>query len=132
MAIPAASIFLFTLAPYIPGAKNLHAELLRVILDITPNTDARKFVTTFLDDFFNKPKAGLLSIGFVLAMFYASNAMMGIIRSFDRSLVVRFRTNFISKRLRAIKLTIIMVLLIIGTTIISVGQGFLFNKIMEW
>src|SRR5205814_9373103 len=103
-----------------------------VILDVTPNADTQKFVTTFLDDFFNKPKTGLLSIGFVLAMFYASNAMMGIIRSFDRSLVVKMRTNFISKRLRAIKLTVIMVLLIIGTTIISVGQGVLFNKIMEW
>jgi len=132
MAIPAASIFLFTLAPYIPGAKNLHAELLRVILDITPNADARKFVTTFLDDFFNKPKAGLLSIGFVLAMFYASNAMMGIIRSFDRSLVIKMETNFIKKRLRAIKLTVIMVVLILATTLVSAGQGMLFNKIMEW
>jgi membrane protein len=65
-------------------------------------------------------------------MFYASNAMMGIIRSFDRSLVVRARTNFIKKRLRAIKLTIIMVLLILGTTLISVGQGVLFNNVMEW
>ncbi|HXL58791.1 MAG TPA: YihY/virulence factor BrkB family protein [Chitinophagaceae bacterium] len=132
MAIPAASIFLFTLIPYLPVAKNIHAELLRVIVDITPDANTRKLVTTFLDDFFNKPKTGLLSIGFVLAMFYASNAMMGIIRSFDRSLVVRVRTNFISKRIRAIKLTIIMVLLIIGTALISVGQGVLFNKIMEW
>jgi membrane protein len=132
MAIPAASIFLFTLIPYLPVAKNIHTELLRVILDITPDANTRKLVTTFLDDFFNKPKTGLLSIGFVLAMLYASNAMMGIIRTFDRSLVVRVRSNFISKRLRAIKLTIIMVLLIIGTTIISVGQGVLFNKIMEW
>lgn len=132
MAIPAACIFLFTLVPYIPAAKNIHAELLRVILDVTPNADTRAFVTTFLDDFFNKPKTGLLSIGFLLAIFYASNAMMGIIRSFDRSLVVKARTNFIKKRLRAIKLTIIMVLLIVGTALISVGQGVIFNKLMEW
>lgn len=132
MAIPASCIFLFTLVPYLPVAKSIHAEVLRVVLEVTPNADTRKFVTSFLDDFFNKPKTGLLSIGFVLAMFYASNAMMGIIRTFDRSLVVKMRTNFISKRLRAMKLTVIMVLLILGTALISAGQGVLFNRIMEW
>jgi membrane protein len=130
MAIPAACLFLFTLVPYLP-AKNLHYELLRVIVDIAPNSDTREVVTTFLDDFFNKPKTGLLSLGFVLAIFYASNAMMGIIRTFDRSLMKRAQTNFIKKRLRAIKLTVIMVLLIIGTALISTGQGVLFNKIMN-
>jgi len=132
MAIPATCIFVFTLIPYLPVAKTIHKELLDVILDVTPNADTRQFVTGLLDDFFNKPKTGLLSIGFVLAMFYASNAMMGIIRSFDRSLVIKMRTNFITKRLRAIKLTVIMALLILGTALISAGQGMLFNKIMEW
>lgn len=132
MAIPAASLFLFTLVPYIPAAKNIHTELLKVILDITPDAATRKAVTNFLDDFFNNPKTGLLSVGFLLALFYASNAMMGIIRSFDRSLVVRAKTNFIKKRLRAMKLTLILVLLVIGTALISAGQGALFTSIMEW
>lgn len=132
MAIPAASLFLFTLLPYLPVAKNIHTELERVIADISPNTDTRKMVIGFFDDFFNKPKNGLLSVGFILAIFYSSNAMMGIIRSFDRSLMVKARTNFIKKRMRAIMLTLIMVVLIIGTTLISAGQGVLFNHIMEW
>lgn len=132
MAIPAASLFLFTLLPYLPVAKNIHAEVLRVIIDITPNSQTKNAVTGFLDDFFTKPKNGMLSVGFVLAIFYSSNAMMGIIRSFDRSLMVKAQTNFIKKRMRAIMLTIIMVLLIVGTALISAGQGVLFNKIMEW
>ncbi len=132
MAIPAACLFLFTLVPYFPAAKSMHSELSRVILDVAPNPDTQKVVTDFLDDFFNQPKTGLLSIGFVLAIFYASNAMMGIIRTFDRSLIKKTRTNFINKRIRAIKLTIIMVSLIIGTALISTGQGVLFKKIMEW
>lgn len=131
MAIPAASLFLFTLVPYLPVAKNIHNEVLKVFMEITPNNDSQKVIKNFLDDFFNKPKNGMLSIGFVLAMFYASNAMMGIIRSFDRSLMERAKTNFIKKRLRAIMLTIIMVLLIIGTALISAGQGVLFNSIMD-
>ncbi len=132
MAIPAAAIFLFTLVPYIPISKQFSAELFRVIRDITPDKETQTFIVSFLDDFFNKPKTGLLSVGFVLAVFYSSNAMMGIIRSFDRSLVDKHRTNFIDKRLRAIRLTTIVILLIIGTTLISLGQGTLFRMIMRW
>lgn len=131
MAIPAASIFLFTLVPYIPAAKNLQREIMDVILQITPDRSTQQMVSAYLDDFFNTPKTGLLSLGFILAMFYSSNAMMGIIRSFDRSLLRRAETNFIEKRLRAIKLTLILVLLIIGTALISAGQGLLFNNIMN-
>jgi membrane protein len=131
MAVPAACLFLFTLVPYFPIAKNIHNELMGVIADISPNAETRKLISDFLDDFFNKPKTGLLSVGFLLAMFYTSNAMMGIIRSFDRSLVTKTKSNFLGKRLRAIKLTIILVLLFIGTALISAGQGVLFNYIMD-
>lgn len=132
MAIPAASLFLFTLIPYIPGATNMHKQLLQLVHDFAPNSEAQVTLTQFLDDFFNKPKTGLLSLGFFLALFYASNAMMGIIRTFDRSLMKKAKTNFLKKRLRALKLTVIMVLLIIGTTLILTGQGVFFNRIMEW
>ncbi|CAN5532291.1 YihY/virulence factor BrkB family protein [soil metagenome] len=131
MAVPAACLFLFTLVPYFPVAKNIHNELMGVIADISPNAETRKLIADFLDDFFNKPKTGLLSVGFLLALFYTSNAMMGIIRSFDRSLVIRTKSNFLGKRLRAIKLTLILVFLFIGTALISAGQGVLFNYIMD-
>jgi membrane protein len=131
MAVPAACLFLFTLVPYFPVAKNIHNELIGVIADISPNAETRQLISDFLDDFFNKPKTGLLSVGFLLALFYTSNAMMGIIRSFDRSLVIRTKSNFLGKRLRAIKLTLILVFLFIGTALISAGQGVLFNYIMD-
>ena len=69
MAIPAACLFLFTLVPYFPVAKNIHHELLDVISELSPNEDTKKLISDFLDDFFNKPKTGLLSIGFLLALF---------------------------------------------------------------
>ncbi len=132
MAIPAATIFLCTLIPYLPISKDIHNELLRIARDITPNTDTQKLITGFIDDFFNNPKTGLLSIGFVLAIFYSSNAMMGVIRTFDSSLLAKHKANFIHKRLRALKLTIILMLLIIATTLISAGQGALFPLLMKW
>lgn len=132
MAIPAATIFLCTLIPYLPISKDIHNELLRIAKDITPNSDTQKLITGFINDFFNNRKTGLLSIGFVLAVFYSSNAMMGVIRTFDRSLVEKHKANFINKRLRALKLTIILMLLIIATALISAGQGALFPMLMKW
>lgn len=132
MAIPAATIFLCTLVPYLPIARQFSYELFRIVRELTPNKETQDLLIGFLDDFFNKPKTGLLSLGFVLALFYSSNAMMGVIRTFDKSLHERHKTNFIQKRLRAIRLTLIVICLLIGTILISVGQGFLFKTIMQW
>lgn len=132
MAIPAATIFICTLVPYMPGSKQIYSQLLQFVTDVTPNRDTRKFMLQFIDDFFYKPGSGLLSIGFILVIFYASNAMIGMIRAFDRSLIEKRKTNFIKKRLRAISLIIVIVLFIIGTLLIMLGQGVLFTHIMQW
>jgi membrane protein len=132
MAIPAATIFLFTLVPYLPISKDIYRELFRFVRDITPNQQTRQFVVNFLDDFFNTPKRGLLSVGFLLAVFYSSNAMMGIIRTFDRSVVTRHRSGFLHKRVRAMALITIIIFIIIGTTLISAGQGHLFPMVLQW
>jgi membrane protein len=121
MAIPAACIFIFTLVPYIPIAKQFNAELLKLTADISPNKNTYNFIKEFLNDFFNKPRTGLLSFGFLLVIFYASNAMMGIIRAFDKSVKLQ-KQYFFQLRLRAIKLTTLLVLLVIATILVLIGH----------
>lgn len=132
MAIPAAAIFLFTLIPYFPIAKNMQYELFKFIADVLPNSESRDLIMNTMNDLFNKPKTGLLSIGFILAIFYSSNAMLGVIRTFDASLVEKKKKQFMGKRLRAIKLTVVLVLIVIATILISIGQGALFAKFLNW
>ena len=132
MAIPAAAIFLFTLIPYFPIAKNMQDELFAFIQDVLPNTESRALIMNTMHDLFNKPKTGLLSVGFVLALFYSSNAMLGIIRTFDASLFEKRKKKFMQRRLRAIKLTVVLILIIIATILISIGQGALFAHFLKW
>ena len=132
MAIPAAAIFLFTLIPYFPIAKNMQDELFKFILDVLPNTESRSLILTTMLDLFNKQKTGLLSIGFILALFYSSNAMLGIIRTFDRSLTTKRKKKFLQRRIRAIKLTIVLILLLIITILLCIGQGVLFTSFLKW
>jgi len=132
MAIPAAAIFLFTLIPYFPFAKNMQVQLFTFIRDVLPNSESRDLIMTTMLDLFNKPKTGLLSIGFALALFYASNAMLGIIRTFDSSLRDKRPKKFMQRRLRAIKLTVVLILAVIATIVITIGQGALFTHLLKW
>ena len=132
MAIPAVLICIFTLIPYMPISKQFTKELLRLTRNITPNQSSYNFVNSFLQDFLNTPRVGLLSFSFLLVMFYASNAMLSVIRTFDTAIYKEKRkANFIRKRIKAIKLTMVVLGLFIGTILLSIGQGMLFNFIMK-
>ncbi|MCW3114292.1 MAG: YihY/virulence factor BrkB family protein [Segetibacter sp.] len=133
MAIPAVLICIFTLIPYMPISKQFTKELLRLTRHITPNQNSYNFVNTFLEDFLNTPRVGLMSFGFVLVIFYASNAMLSIIRTFDNAIYQHHtRRNFIKKRVKAIRLTIVVLGLLMGTILLLIGQGILFDKIIKW
>lgn len=131
MALPAGAIFLFTLIPYFPVARNMQDALFKFIEDVMPNTESRSLIMTTMLDLFNKPKTGLLSIGFIIAIFYSSNAMLGIIRTFDASLPLKRKRNFLHRRLRAIKLTLVLTSLIIITILLTIGQGHLFALLLN-
>lgn len=132
MAIPALFIFLLTLIPYLPLGDIFHNELLHLASDIAPNENSFELIHGLLDDFLNTPRGGLLSFGFLLVIFYSSNAMMGIIRTFDRSLPVIMKTNFLKKRLRAIRLTVVILFLLVATILALSGQDWIFRQIMAW
>ena len=133
MAIPAVLICIFTLIPYMPISKQFTKELLRLTRHITPNQNSYNFVNSFLEDFLNTPRVGLMSFGFVLVIFYASNAMLSIIRTFDNAIYKHHkRRGFIKKRIKAIRLTIVVLGLLMGTILLLIGQGILFDHMMKW
>ena len=57
--------------------------------------------------------------------------MLGIIRTFDASLHVKRKRNFLQRRFRAIKLTLVLTLLIIATILLTIGQGHLFALLLH-
>lgn len=132
MAIPASAIFLFTLVPYLPISKQFTLQILKLTKDITPNQNTYLLINDFLNDFFNRPRNALLSFGFLLAIFYSSNAMMGVIRTFDKSIFEEKKSNFLKKRWKALKLTFILTFLIFGIVLILMGQDYFFNNLMNW
>ncbi|MBN9380415.1 MAG: YihY/virulence factor BrkB family protein [Chitinophagaceae bacterium] len=131
-AIPAATIFICTLIPYLPIARQIKRQLLFLTRDLTPNQNTYELVSQFLTDFLDKPRVGLLSIGFALALFYSSNAMMGIMRSFNKSLIYNTKRNALETRWMAIKLTSLVLFMVIGSVTILVTQAELLHSLLQW
>jgi membrane protein len=131
-AIPAAMIFICTLIPYLPIAGQIKKQLQYITKDITPNQNTYTLVNQFLEDFLDKPRAGLLSFGFLLALFYSSNAMIGIMHSFNKSLIYNSKRTALQTRWMAIKLTLLFLAMVIGSVIILVTQAELLRSLMKW
>jgi membrane protein len=131
MAIPAGTIFLCTLIPYMPISTQITIELLDLVKMFSPDENTYGVIATFLNDFLNTPRSGLLSFGFVVAVFYASNAVMALMRSFNRSLLSYKQRGFVNERWTAIKLTTVLIVMLIVTISLLVTQGALFQWLME-
>jgi len=131
IAIPAAAIFICTLVPYLPVSHQIERQLLFLIRDLTPNQNTYQLASQFLQDFLEKPRVGLLSTGFVLALFYSSNAMLGIMRSFNKSLIYNRRRNPFQARWMAIKLTALILCMVIGSVIILVTQAEILRDVLK-
>jgi membrane protein len=75
---------------------------------MVPAKTYNKGLINFVDFFFVGSKIGILSFGFILLLFFASNAMMGVMRSFNKNYLGFEKRKGLHKRWVAIKLTAIL------------------------
>jgi membrane protein len=116
---------LFTLVPHLPfiSKRSIKKELHSLILDIIPAKVHNEYLIRFVDSFLDDSKIGLLSFGLILALFFASNAMMGLMRSFNKNYIGFEKRKDLLNRWMAIKLTALIFLLVLGCLILLITQG---------
>lgn len=130
MALPPACIFLFSLVPLFPIADQFYNEVNSFVREITPNAATRDAVENFLADFFKRPKNSLLSIGFFTSLYFSSNAVLGIIHSFNQSIHEKESKAFFAYRWKAIRLTFVIILIFLASILLLITQGALFNWLL--
>lgn len=125
MAIPPSFLFLFTLIPHLPfiSKQSIKEQLHGLIVDVIPAKVHNQYLIKFVDSFLDGSKIALLSFGLMLALFFASNAMMGLMRSFNKNYLGFAKRKELHNRWMAIKLTFLMFLLLLGCLIMLVTQG---------
>jgi len=130
MSIPPFFIFLFTLVPFIP-VKSIEPTLYRLAEDVTPNYNTYMIVRNMIHDFLYTNRTGLLSIAFLMAFFYSSNGLMGIMRSFNKLQPGFRRRKWWQTRLLALQMTAILVLLLLITVVLIIAQGTVLRYIFD-
>lgn len=121
LALFPAIIFLFTLIPYIP-IRNFQAELFLLIRDLLP---ASTFVAVeeTIQDILTRQRGGLLSLGFLMALIFASNGLVTMMNAFDSSLHTIEKRKWVEQRIISIILLFILsVLLTLAIALIIMGQ----------
>lgn len=133
MALPPSLLFLFTVIPNLPfiSVKSIKIQLHALIYDIIPAAGHNKSIIEFVDSFLSGSKIGLLSFGLLFALFFASNAMMGIMRSFNKKYLGFEEQRGLKKRWMAIKLTILIFALLFSYLVLLIMQGALLNLLVK-
>ncbi|MFI5453264.1 YihY/virulence factor BrkB family protein [Pedobacter sp. UC225_61] len=121
LAIFPAIIFLFTLIPYIPKSIGFQDTLMSLLALVLPNNAFLAFETT-INEIVNIQNGSLLSVGFVLSLFFATNGVHKLMVAFNKSsLIVETRT-WLKQRLVAVILTVIISLSVI-VCIVAMAMG---------
>jgi len=130
-----ALIALFTLIPwlkrsflhYLPEGEMFDSFLQAEIQRIMPGVAGQRLFE-FIEDITNNPRVGLLSFGFLTAIYFASNGMLTLMQSFEKSYPLTFKQRgAIEKRGIAIFLTFLLGLMLIGSVVLIIMGDFLIH-----
>ncbi|MBI5917240.1 MAG: YihY/virulence factor BrkB family protein [Bacteroidetes bacterium] len=121
-----AIIFLFTVATYLPIYASFEHEINGYIDLIMPNDAGKELQTTIKA--LVKPNSSLLSLGFILAIYFSSNGMLAMMEGFEKTHLEVFRRRTgLKKRLIAIGLTLQLGTLLAGSVLLIILGDLLIN-----
>lgn len=134
IAIPAAFLFLFSIVPHLPRyiRDNFSDQLFKLITAyFTPTPGTEVWIRHSLNDFLNTQRGTLSLLGFLLVAWATSNAMLGIMKSFDHTVLLKKNKNAFQHRWTAIKLTTLLMTLVIASVILLISEGSLLKIILR-
>jgi len=118
-----ATIFLFTMIPYIPTHNKFQKALLEMIKLILPTNAYQAFQSTIVDIVKNQ-HGGLLSFGFLSAMFFATNGVAKLMQAFNKSSLLTESRTWLKRRWIALILTVLISLsLIVAIFILLISKS---------
>ncbi len=115
-------LFLFTLIPYIP-IPDLDTQIMDFLHEFVPE-GIYEFAEQTIRDIVSRPQAGVLSFGFLLALYGATNGMVSLMRSLNMLNGKEDSRSFFQTRGTAVMLMMFMALvLFLSIVLIIVGDA---------
>lgn len=116
-----AVIFFFTIIPYIP-INHFQDTLLQLMQDIIPDRVYQAVESTLLD-VIKQPHGGLLSLGFVLALYFSTNGINSLMVAFNQSIhQEETRPYYVQQLISMLLVFIISFIIIIAISLITLGS----------
>jgi membrane protein len=129
LAIFPSIIFFFTLIPYVPIA-DFQVKLFELLRGIIPEAAFTEVQGT-ITDIISRPNGGLLSFGFILALYFSTNGFNAMIGAFNSTYHAVETRNWLTQRLVSVLLVIITTSLIIVAISILVASEYFFSNMFE-
>lgn len=131
LALFPSVIFIFTILAYLPFAANAN-EVIGFLSNIMPEVAFHAIRSTLLDILKNQ-RGGLLSIGFIAAMYFSTNGFVSLMKLLDKYSVQRkHRRSFWKQRVVALILSLIVsVSLLISVLFLTLGN-YIINVLNEF
>ncbi len=130
LALFPAIIFFFTLIPYLP-INDFQTTLFSIFQSVLPE-NAFETVKSTISDILTNKRSGLLSVGFLMTLYFATNGVNAVIDAFNKSYHTLENRPWVKQRLISVFLVIILaVLLITAIALITVGS-FLLNYLVKY
>lgn len=125
LALFPSVIFLFTLIPYIP-IENFQDQLFNLMKSMLPQSAFEATEETIFDIIKN-PRGGLLSFGFISALYFSTNGFNAMINAFNETYhQIETRSPFM-QRLVALLIVIVTTLLLLVAIGLIVGSQIAFD-----
>ena len=130
LAIFPSIIFTFSLIPYIP-VENLDERIINLLSTVIPAGIFKEAQTTIIE-IVSKPQGGVLSLGFIFALYASTSGVMALMRAFNTADRTVEKRSFIKARLIAVMinffLTFVLVLAIVVLIVGRLSVDFLFDE----
>jgi len=138
LALFPATIFLFTLIPYIP-IRHFQDNLVDMMAGVMPRNAYLAFQDA-IKEIITKKSGGLTSFGFLTTMYFATNGVNRLIQAFNKSSLVKENRSYIHRRWVALVLTIMICssmfvavgIMIAGHKVLIFLQHHFYSKAHAW
>lgn len=125
LALFPAIIFFFSLIPFLP-IDNLHKQLLDEMRLFLPENAYQAAVKT-IDDLVKNQHNGLLSFGFFITLYFATNGINALIDAFNQAIHVVEARSFIKQRCVSLFLFVALLLLVLTASVLIIFSEIAMN-----
>ncbi len=131
LAVFPSIIFLFTLLPYLPFTEDYFTAIANSTNQLIPN-NAHTYLMSIIHDVAMIKRSGLLSLGFLLAIYFSSNGVLSLMNGFDKSYKETFSNrSLLYKRGIALMLTLLLSLIFVFSIVLLIVGKSIFTEVHD-